>query len=158
MSVIMKTFALVAVSGLLLSCGSIQAGAPEKSSGIMLSDLHKYMNQASEISMNHIPNSSIGTRLRVRRNILTDWKYRMTLNCSKSCGERKSSYLLDIAEQASRQADDCPVPLNTAIILSREGTPIWTIYVHQSGHCFSVDGQAYYSKLKLTPLMDFVKF
>lgn len=143
----------------LLACSSLHAAEEEVlDSEALAKSLQVKMGAASKVVVKHIPNTAIGNRLWKRDNILEDWKYKIVLNCPTDCDGRDGSYLLELGRNAVRQENECPMPLNTAVVLLNEKEVITTIYVDQSGHCLIIDGQSYYSKLKLSPLSDFVNF
>lgn len=142
----------------LLACSSLHAAEEVADNEALAKNLKVKMGSASKVVVKHVPNAAIGNRLWRRENILEDWKYKIVLNCPTDCGRRGGSYLLELGRKAVRQKNECPMPLNTAVVLLNEKEVITTIYVDQSGHCLIIDGESYYSKLKFSPLSDFVKF
>ena len=141
---------------LLLGCSSIFAEDNNYVNKELAKSVEQKMLLSSQVVVRHIPNISIGNRLWEVENIQNDWDYKLTKRCSKNCGGRRTNLLTKILLQGVKQADECPLPLNTLIsLVSYDDKSILNIYFHQSGHCFVIGERSYYSKIKLKPLIDF---
>ena len=120
--------------------------------------MEKRLSRASEIVMQHIPNSLIGHRLSKKKDILTVWRYQIILNCTLDCGGRHSSLLKEMALHSYREANECPARMNTVIRLMKGKRSVLDIFFHQSGHCFTIGKQSYFTNRKFKPLEDFFRF
>ena len=153
----MRNSALVLIF-LLLGCHSMLADETAYINHALAEFLEEKLLLSSQVVIQHIPNIAIGSRLWERENIVEDWKYKMVLNCRIDCGGRTASLMKEIARQSIKQVNECPLPLNTLVrLMDDNGKSVLDMYFHQSGHCFMIGEQSYFSKRKFDPLKDFVR-
>lgn len=142
----------------LLGCNGILADDKSNPAQKLGRLVEQKMLSSNLIVVQHIPNISIGNRLWEASNIQNDWDYKLTKKCIKNCGGRRYNLLAVIISSSTSQEEACPLPLNSLIsLVMNDGKSSLDIYFHQSGHCFVIGGQSYYSDIKFNPLEDFRK-
>lgn len=117
--------------------------------------MEERLSQSSNVVIQHIPISVRAWHLREKKSILTDWQYKLILNCTLDCGGRTNSFLKELVRHSFRELNGCPLPMNTVVRLMNKNKNVLDIYFHISGHCFTIGEQAYFSNRGCNPLEDF---
>lgn len=117
--------------------------------------MEERLSQSSMVVIQHIPISVRAWHLREKKSILTDWQYKLILNCTLDCGGRNKSLLKEIVRRSVRELNGCPLPINTVVRFMNTDESVLDMYFHQSGHCFTIGEQSYYTNRSFNPLEDF---
>lgn len=147
---------VILISILGFGCVSTLAKPTVPNNNILLALLEEKLADSNQIAIYHIPNIAIGNRLWGKENIKSDWKYKIVKKCTNTCSSRSPSLLAEIFKGSIRQINDCPIPLNTLVrLLSRDNKSNLDVYFNQSGHCFTIKGDSYYTDKKVNLFKSF---
>lgn len=100
---------------------------------------------ANMISVRYIPNANMPRYVLKKESLENGWRYTFSYKCPLTC-EKNSIRIQDYLSSGLKLDKECPDPFYARIDLVSDGHKETSIFVHQSGRCFSVGKVSYYTE------------
>ena len=103
-----------------------------------------YFQRADTLNVAYVPNSNLGSRLLEKTDVFKAWRYNFSYRCAYSC-ESSGAPIRRFFSNALRLENECPKPFTTAFTFKKTDTAIQSVFINNTGRCFTLDGESYFA-------------